>query len=118
MKSAPISPKTAFLVTRSVIPSEADRAAFDQWYSTDHMPKAIRLFGCEKAWRMWSLDDLSVHCAVYQFADSLSAQTRDETARQKLIAEYDAAWPGISRTREILELVDEFTSDDCRNLKL
>jgi hypothetical protein len=34
--------------------AEPLRDKFDHWYSTDHVPWAIRIFKCEKAWRYWS----------------------------------------------------------------
>ena len=41
----------------------------------------------------------------YQFANVAAAQARDPARRDALLAEYDAAWPGIVRTREVMELV-------------
>ena len=60
-------PKSFFLV-HAVI-AEPLRDKFDHWYSTDHLPRAIRIFKCEKAWRFWSEAEPGVHYAVYQFAD-------------------------------------------------
>src|SRR5471030_1694721 len=45
------------------------REKFDHWYSTDHLPWAIKAFKCEKAWRFWSELEPGVHTAVYRFAD-------------------------------------------------
>ena len=33
------------LVVRAEVPDKADRAPFDHWYATDHLPWAIRVFG-------------------------------------------------------------------------
>ena len=59
----------AIFVVRAVVAEPSLRARFDHWYSTDHLPWAVRVFKAEKAWRLWSDSDPSVHVAVYQFAD-------------------------------------------------
>jgi hypothetical protein len=45
-------PTTLFLV-RAVV-AAPQREKFEQWYSTDHLPWAMRAFKCQKAWRFWS----------------------------------------------------------------
>src|SRR5205807_951958 len=42
------------LVVRAEVPDPVDRAAFDHWYATDHLPWAIRVFGARRGWRCWS----------------------------------------------------------------
>ena len=59
-------PATFFLV-RAVVAAPY-RERFDHWYSTDHLPWAIKVFQCEKAWRFWSEVEEGVHYAVYRFA--------------------------------------------------
>ncbi|HEX2216647.1 MAG TPA: hypothetical protein VHG27_08160, partial [Xanthobacteraceae bacterium] len=59
----------AFFIVRSVVPDASQRQAFDDWYRTDHLPWAMKVFGAEKGWRFWSETDPSVHQASYQFAD-------------------------------------------------
>ena len=59
-----------FLVRAAVAPDLRDK--FDHWYSTDHLPWAMRAFKCEKAWRFWSTVEEGVHYAVYRFADKAS----------------------------------------------
>src|SRR3954452_9569647 len=92
-----------FFVVRATVPDASKRAAFDAWYSREHMPDAVKTFRCEKACRFWSLSDHSVHEAVYQFADKASlarATTGDEMKR--LVAVFNRDWPGVTRTRQIL----------------
>ena len=40
----------AYLAVRAEVP-EAERARFDHWYATDHLPWALRVFGARRAWR-------------------------------------------------------------------
>ena len=98
-----------FFVVRSTVKDAALRKPFDHWYSTDHMPWALREFKCEKAWRFWSETDPSVHQATYQFADraALDRGTRPENMT-RLVADFDKAWPQIKRSREIMTLAQEW----------
>ena len=41
----------------------------DITFETEHVPDAVKAFGVAKAWRFWSLDDPSLHQAMYQFDD-------------------------------------------------
>lgn len=93
---------TALLVVRSVVVDADDRAAFDRWYEDDHMPKAIARLGALEGWRYWSRTDPSVHLAVYRYASLEALQGRDDAGRRALMAEYESAWPRVTRTREIL----------------
>ena len=99
----------AFFVVRSTVKEEALRKPFDHWYSTDHMPWALREFKCEKAWRFWSETDPSVHQATYQFADraALDHGTRPENMT-RLVKDFDKAWPAMKRSREIMALAQEW----------
>jgi hypothetical protein len=92
----------ALLVVRSVVARPEDRPGFDRWYRTDHMPKAIAWLGAVEGWRYWSATDPSVHYAVYRYPSLEALHTRDDANRRALMAEYEAAWPGVSRTREVL----------------
>ena len=88
-------PKSLFIV-RAVVAAPL-RTKFDHWYSTDHLPWAIRVFKCEKAWRFWSETEQGVHYAVYQFADKPLLD--------------DRSWPeGVARSRDIVTLVEERTA--------
>jgi hypothetical protein len=98
----------AFLVVRSVV-SEPLRARFDDWYASDHLPRAIVDFAAEKGWRFWSETDAGVHYAVYRFTDmnDLTRALGSEGFRG-LVDDYDRAWPtGVTRTREILQIAGE-----------
>jgi hypothetical protein len=98
----------AFLVVRAIVSDPAKRAAFDDWYRREHLADAMKVFGADKAWRFWSDTDPSEHQATYQVADRAAAGAALNSAGMKaLVAEFDRAWPGIPRTREIFTLVDE-----------
>jgi hypothetical protein len=45
-------PKALFVV-RATVADASKRAAFDAWYSREHLPDAVKSFGAEKAWRYW-----------------------------------------------------------------
>jgi hypothetical protein len=100
---------TAYLVVRAVVADPADRAPFDRWYRTEHLPDAVRAFKALSAMRGWSTADPSVHTAFYRFntledADAISGGP----AMQALIAEFDRAWDKrVVRTRDILPIADE-----------
>lgn len=91
-------------VVRSVITPDTDRHAFDRWYADDHMPKVIERLGPLEGFRLWSLNEPSVHIAVYRYIDRVAIEARSVDAYRGLIAEFDAAWPGVIRTNEWLEM--------------
>jgi hypothetical protein len=99
----------AYFVVRSTVPDPAKRKAFDDWYSREHLPDATKAFGVKKAWRFWSVNDPSLHEAMYEFTDqaSLDRATSGE-ALKPLVAEFDRCWPEVKRTREVLVLAEEF----------
>jgi hypothetical protein len=101
-------PRTYFIV-RATVTDPARRAAFDDWYRTEHLPDAVRSFGAQKAWRFWSETDPAVHIAQYQFADraALDRGTAGDVMK-RLVADFDRDWPGIPRSREITTLAEEF----------
>ena len=90
----------------SPIPSK--RAAFDAWYSREHLPDAVKTFGAQKGWRFWSAIDPSLHQAMYQFTDlaALERATGGEEIK-RLVADFERDWPGVTRTREVLVLAEE-----------
>jgi hypothetical protein len=99
---------TACIAVRAEVPV-ADRARFDHWYETDHLPWALRAFRARKAWRAWSRSDPSVHVAFYEFAslDAAEAAMAPETIAP-LVADFDRVWGGrVTRRRAILEIVQE-----------
>ena len=99
----------ALFVARATVADASKRAAFDAWYSGEHLPDAAKSFGAEKAWRYWSLTDPVLHHAIYQFADeaTLDRATRGEHI-SRLTADFNRDWPEVTRTRELLVLAEEF----------
>ncbi len=101
---------TALFFVRATV-AEADRAAFDRWYETEHLPDAMRAFGTDRARRGWSDADPGIHIAVYEFPSLDRAReiaAKDRSAEiQALIAEFDRVWPDVTRTREILGVSQE-----------
>ena len=99
----------ALFVVRATVADAARRAAFDAWYSREHLPDAAKAFGAEKAWRYWSLTDPALHHAIYQFADE-AALDRGTTGEHmnRLVADFNRDWPEVTRTRELLVLAEEF----------
>ncbi len=100
-------PKAYFMVRAAV--EEPLRQKFDHWYSTHHLPWALKDFKAEKAWRFWSTIDAGVHYAVYQFADQAKLDAAmQETVLKPLIADFDQAWPsGVTRARDKFVLAEE-----------
>jgi len=100
----------ALLAVRAEVP-EADRARFEEWYATDHLPWAMRVFEARRAWRCWSRSDPAVHVAFYEF-DSVEAAAATQTAEatKALVADFDRVWQGrVTRRRAVLEVVQEIT---------
>jgi hypothetical protein len=102
-------PKVFFMV-RSVV-AEPLRQKFDHWYSTDHLPRALKDFRAEKGWRFWSTADASVHYAVYQFADQakLDAAVKGDVLKA-LVVDFDKNFPTVARTRDFLTMAEERTA--------
>jgi hypothetical protein len=96
-------------VVRAEVPDEDDRKRFDDWYATDHLPWAIKVFGAQRGWRCWSRSDPAVHYAFYEFADVEQAQALIGSKKVKpLVADFDRVWGDrVKRTREVLEIVQE-----------
>jgi hypothetical protein len=99
----------AYLVVRATVSDPGNRAAFDAWYHREHLPDAAKAFGVSKAWRFWSASDPTVHQATYEFADRAAVDRAvNSDAFKGLVAEFNHCWPGVTRTREIFELAEEF----------
>jgi len=96
----------AYFAVRAEVP-EADRARFDHWYETDHLPWALRAFGARRAWRCWSKSESAVHVAFYEFDSVEAAQAG--TAPDKIgpvAADFDRVWGDrVPRRRAILDVV-------------
>jgi len=105
-----IVPKS-FLLVRAVV-AEPLRDKFDRWYSTDHLPWAIKVFKFEKGWRFWSEIEQGVHYAVYPFVDRAGLDTALASEDFKeLVADFNRSWPaGVTRTRDVVTLVEEVTA--------
>ena len=99
--------KCLFIV-RATVADAGKRAAFDAWYRDEHLPDATKSFAAEKAWRCWSESDPAVHVAFYQFADraALDRGTALDVIK-RLVADFDKAWAGVPRSREIMTIVQE-----------
>src|SRR5262245_43371502 len=99
----------AFFVVRAVVVDPVRRAAFDEWYQHEHLPDAVKSFGVSKAWRLWGLSDPSLHQATYQFDDeaSLERMLKGEELK-RLVADFNHAWPDVTRTRETFVLAEQF----------
>ena len=98
----------AYLAVRAEVP-EAERARFEEWYATDHLPWAMRVFEARRAWRCWSRSDPALHIAFYEF-DSVeaAAATQSAEATKALVADFDRVWGDrVPRRREILEMMQE-----------
>ena len=102
-------PATCFIV-RAVVVAPL-REKFDHWYSTDHLPWAIKAFQCDKAWRFWSELEPGVHYAVYRFADKAACDAALGSDEFKaLVADFNRAFPeGVTRTRDVVTLAEERT---------
>ena len=98
----------AYLAVRAEVPA-AERARFDHWYETDHLPWALRAFAARRAWRCWSRADPALHVAFYEFdsAEAAEAATTPEKI-QPLVADFDRVWGDrVKWQREILEVAQE-----------
>jgi len=97
-----------FIFVRAVV-APGLRDKFDAWYSADHLPWAIDVFKCDKAWRFWSEVEEGVHYAVYRFADKAACAAALGSAEFKeLVADFSRTWPeGVTRTRDVVTLVEE-----------
>jgi hypothetical protein len=98
-----------YFVVRATVADPAIRKEFDAWYHREHMPDVVKAFGAAKAWRFWSLTDPALHQATYEFAEQATLdRAMGSEVMKKLVAEFDRAWPGIPRTREVLVLAEEY----------
>ena len=99
---------SAYFIVRATVADPSKRAAFDAWYSREHLPDAVKTFGAQKGWRFWSAIDPSLHQAMYQFTDlaALERATGGEETK-RLVADFERDWPGVTRTREVLVLAEE-----------
>ncbi len=97
---------TAYLIVRAEV-QEADRAAFEHWYATEHLPDAKAAFQALSARRGWSDVTPGVHIALYEFPDLARARAiASSDAIKALIAEFDRVWQNrVQRSREVIEII-------------
>jgi len=87
----------AYFMVRAEVADASDRGKFDQWYGTHHLPLAMDKFR-----------DPSVHYALYQFNDMATLRKRlDSPDFKMLIADFDQAWPQVTRSRDLIETVQQ-----------
>ena len=99
---------TAYLIVRAIVADPADRAGFDHWYKTEHLPDAINAFGAASAMRGWSSVNPAEHTAFYRFPTLAAARAASGgDAIKVLVAEFDRCWPSVRRTRDLVEIADE-----------
>ncbi|MFX6015215.1 hypothetical protein ABTE82_19140, partial [Acinetobacter baumannii] len=85
---------SAYYIVRATVADPSQRAAFDAWYSREHLPDATKSFGVQRAWRFWSATDPSLHPAMYQFADQAALERATGGAEMKrLIVDFERDWP-------------------------
>jgi hypothetical protein len=103
---------TAFLIVRTRLINLSDRPKFDDWYHADRLPTSVRAFKAQRGWRCWSRTNPLVHIALYEFASIEEAEDiLDSEVLAAQIAEFDRVWgTGITRTREIVEVVEELAA--------
>jgi hypothetical protein len=103
---------TAVLIVRALLTKLADRPKFDTWYRAEHLPSGVRQFKAQRAWRCWSRTNPLVHLALYEFPSVEEAESiLDSAALAAQIAEFDRVWgTGVTRTREIVEVVEELSA--------
>ncbi len=103
---------TALLIIRARLTNLGDRAKFDSWYRTEHLPTGVRHFKAQRGWRCWSKTNPLVHIALYEFPSVEEAESiLDSAALAAQIAEFDRVWgTGITRTREIVEVAEELSA--------
>jgi len=98
----------AYFMVRAQVPSESERAKFDQWYGTHHLPLAMDTLHADKGLRSWSRSDPSVHYAMYEFKDMATLRkSLDSPGFKMLVADFDEAWPQVIRSRDLIEVVQE-----------
>ncbi len=98
----------AYFAVRAEVP-QAERARFDRWYETDHLPWAREAFGATRAWRCWSRSDPAVHVAFYEFpsVEACEAAVNSDVIKP-LAADFDRVWgTRVPRRRAILDVVQE-----------
>lgn len=98
----------AFLQVRASVSNPDDRPGFDAWYRSHHLPLACARLKAEHAMRMWCCNDPSIHIALYRFPSLPFLEKRMSSEDLTLLlADFDTAWPHVTRTRELLVAAQE-----------
>ena len=71
------------------------------------MPEALAGLRPEEGWRFWSAREAGVHYAVYRLADMATLDALKSNAYKALAVDFDRSWPAVTRTRDVLDLVQE-----------
>jgi hypothetical protein len=99
---------SALFIVRATVSDPAKRAAFDSWYSKEHLPDAMKAFGVGRAWRAWSVNDPALQQATEPFAEHAALERATGGGEMKrLVADFNRDWPDITRTREIFMIAEE-----------
>jgi hypothetical protein len=108
MREVVIGTGKAYLLVRAHVANPSDRPKFDQWYHMHHLPYAKEKLKAESGWRFWSRSDPSIHYALYQF-DSMEVlhERMDSPQLKSLLVDFDLAFPQVTRTRELIEMMQE-----------
>jgi hypothetical protein len=103
---------SALLIVRAVVSDLADRARFDHWYRTEHLPDALKAFNATSALRGWSKRDPAEHVAIYRFASTEAAEAASVgPGIAALAAEFDRVWGDrVTRTRDIVSIAEDLKS--------
>ena len=69
----------------------------------------MKAFSALRAWRIWSRSDPSVHIAIYEFPNVVTADAVQGTEGIKgLVAEFDRVWGDkVTRSREVWDVVGQ-----------
>jgi hypothetical protein len=86
-----------------------DLKAFDDWYEREHLADSLFGFRAISASRGWSIDNLNIHSAYYEFENLSDAkEILKFDALEKLVKKFDCRWNGkIIRTRKAVEIVQQ-----------
>lgn len=93
-------PTTLFVVKVTIPPGQ--EAAFNAWYSGEHVPQVLQFPGVASARRYKSLEgeDKFQYMAVYELQDEATYRRLMASDHMKLLkAEYDAHFPQSERVR-------------------
>lgn len=101
----------AFFVVSATVSNSSERTAFDEWYSKEHAPLAIKLLGARKAVRFWNRNKPEQHVATYEFSDQETLMKAVKSPQMKeLSVHFDTTWGDIPRIGDIMLQVETLTA--------